>query len=978
MSTVDLNVIGDVTYRDHDDVNFQNFDGSLNVVYLNARSLRNKIERIELLIHSFADCVVHVVVVAETWIRPGEEDLFELDGYRSHHSVRVNTVGGGVSIYVLEELNTYECYELYEDECNYVVVKLIDYNKHIVGYYRPGSSTFSIFINRMMYIMRQYTNTQMIGDANVDLLKTSAEVDEYLTVVYTGGYFVMNKINENFYTRSQSAERYVLNDLNGQYEQVMMHTRTIIDHFITDDVNGSKTLTWFHSADFDHCYAVLNMKIQTSDTQEVPTRQIIDFNRAKNLFSNRLNDVNSIEDFSRVLEECVELSKRTVEVRSHKNARQPWMTEEILRLMRTRDYMCRERARHPDNHQFNVQFKHMRNRVNAAIRDARRTYTSEQFASTNGDARKFWRVINEVVFGKRHNKNSLISLRVNDVITSEGRIVANALNKAFTQGGQPHPNINRQYNAAANQQDILFKFPTISRELVDNLLQNMNSGASAGLDGVTVRLLRQLPPICLDKLVDVLQDMFNRSVFPPCLKRARTVAIFKKGDPLDEDNYRGVAVLPAVARFPEMIMNTSLSDYIYQHKLLSANQFGFTRKSNTLAAVASLTTFIRQKLDEGLRVGVIFLDLRKAFDCVDHTLLVNRLRDIGVIGPELEMFQDYLRDRESIVEANGVRSEPLAVRYGVPQGSIPSPTLFNVFLDPALNIETGGHAQCFADDKAIVFFAHDIGMLFRLMQRGINLVIEYLERNGLHYNAAKTVYMIMRHLRTEHGLQPDHILRMGHEIIKRVAVAKYLGCWIDETLSFGQHIDKILAKLRSNLFALRRSRHLLTERAAWNLYHAHINSHISHLCPIYTTASKQRLRSIEVIQSRALRIVMNKQYDCSRSLLYSEKILPLRLASIFETIFLVYKIIHGKIHHNFELVQTREIHSHHTRNTNDFRLYRFRTQMGAQSILANGLRLFNDLPEFLKDDMPISRFKKLLKSHIWNTTTNRYYDQPDY
>ena len=135
----------------------------------------------------------------------------------------------------------------------------------------------------------------------------------------------------------------------------------------------------------------------------------------------------------------------------------------------------------------------------------------------------------------------------------------------------------------------------------------MNPNASAGLDGVTVRLLKKLPGAALDKLTEVVKNMFDVSHFPTGLKSARSVAIEKKGDLSNLDNYRGVAVLPALSRFPEMIINLSLDNYITDHEVLHPSQFGFTRQSNTLSAVVTLTTQVRQKMDAGQKVGVIFL-----------------------------------------------------------------------------------------------------------------------------------------------------------------------------------------------------------------------------------------------------------------------------------------------------------------------------------------------------------------------------------
>ena len=146
----------------------------------------------------------------------------------------------------------------------------------------------------------------------------------------------------------------------------------------------------------------------------------------------------------------------------------------------------------------------------------------------------------------------------------------------------------------------------------------------------------------------------------------------------------------------------------------------------------------------------------------------------------------------------------------------------------------------------------------------------------------------------------------------------------------------------SNL-ALKRSRHFLTLKAAWSMYYAHIHLHIVHLCPIWTVAGRQRLRAVEVTQSRALRIVLNKPHDCSRSELYSDKLLPLRLEAQYETIFLMHRIVHNRIHHCLGRLRVGEIHGHQTRNASSFRIFNFRTRIGANSLLTKGLQMFNAL-----------------------------------
>lgn len=135
--------MGNVTHRQNECIETSDFCGGLNVLYMNARSIRNKLDRVMMLINSFGEHSIHVVIVTETWIKPGEEHLFEIYGYGSFHSVRTSTGGGGVSIYVLATMRAERCLELFENESNFVVVRLPDSDFHVTGFYRPGSATFS-------------------------------------------------------------------------------------------------------------------------------------------------------------------------------------------------------------------------------------------------------------------------------------------------------------------------------------------------------------------------------------------------------------------------------------------------------------------------------------------------------------------------------------------------------------------------------------------------------------------------------------------------------------------------------------------------------------------------------------------------------------------------------------------------------------------------------------------------------------------
>ena len=265
--------------------------------------------------------------------------------------------------------------------------------------------------------------------------------------------------------------------------------------------------------------------------------------------------------------------------------------------------LYRQKSRNPDNAAIRVRFKNLRNNVNSVVRRARRAYACRKFESAGSDLRKFWSVLNEIVFGRVLMRRPPVTIELDGQLTSDGVLVAEAMNEFFASSGQSHAQVDMDTAMAhVTSSDAQFRFHPITRDFVEQILSTMNVGASAGLDGVTVKLLRRLPSEVLDKLTYVLKDMFQRSVFPPCLKSARTVPIEKKGDMTKMENYRGIAILPALSKLPEKIMSISIDDHLYDHNLLHSNQFGFTRRSNTLAAVVNLVTHVRQEMDGSRKV----------------------------------------------------------------------------------------------------------------------------------------------------------------------------------------------------------------------------------------------------------------------------------------------------------------------------------------------------------------------------------------
>ena len=205
------------------------------------------------------------------------------------------------------------------------------------------------------------------------------------------------------------------------------------------------------------------------------------------------------------------------------------------------------------------------------------------------------------------------------------------------------------------------------------------------------------------------------------------------------DNYRPISVLPTISKVLERVVHTQLYDFLAKEKLLSPYQCGFRKGHSTELAVLSFTDSIRRSMDQGLLTGAVFIDLRKAFDTVDHDLLLEKLtKGYGVTGKELGWFKDYLTDRRQVVTVQSTLSDPCDVAFGVPQGSILGPLLFVLFINdlPTANI------LLYADD-AVIFAAHkDIKILEETLNDELNEVNKWTLSNFLFINKRKTEFVI--------------------------------------------------------------------------------------------------------------------------------------------------------------------------------------------------------------------------------------------
>ena len=622
----------------------------------------------------------------------------------------------------------------------------------------------------------------------------------------------------------------------------------------------------------------------------------------------------------------------------------PWLNNKIKLDMRQRDYLLK-RARKTNHSEDWANYRLHRNRVTKSLKKAKSSYNRQLIDNCGNDHRAFWKTMKKILPGEKKDVSS--SIRINETLSSDKTLIANAFNKFFTN------TVNRLTDAfttipgvrnqgSTTREHPAFQFEKVSQTFVSSQLRRLQARKAVGLDSIPARLLIDSADIIAGPLTVIINKSLTSACVPQDWKAARVLPIFKKGKADDMDNYRPISILPVLSKILERAVHQQLYRYLQRYSILSPYQCGFRKSYSTEFAALSLADTIRRNIDQGRLTGAVFIDLRKAFDTVDHTLLLNKLSSVGILDGELDWFKNYLCNRKQIVEYQGVSSDTEFVSVGVPQGSILGPLLFILHINDLPGALSNCSVLMYADDTVLYCSDSHASSIEYKLNQGLQEVNKWLGENSLFLNAVKTEAMLFGTSPRLSNVDNFNILVNG-VAIKRVSKFKYLGVIFDERLSWNDHVKYILTKAGSRIGMLNRIRSSITSYSANVVYTSLIRPILEYCDTVWGTCGEGNNNLIERLQNRASRIVLRT--SSSVLALKQLKWPTLKLRREEHTFNLVNKCIKGHCPQYFNNYFTlnNKCHSRSTRQSNFLHLPKVRTETAKKSFYYHGCIVFNSL-----------------------------------
>ena len=434
------------------------------------------------------------------------------------------------------------------------------------------------------------------------------------------------------------------------------------------------------------------------------------------------------------------------------------------------------------------------------------------------------------------------NIKENLPINTSNREVLNAI----TENYREHPSIQKIYEFSKHVEPFSFNF--VCQNEVNKYLKNVNVNKSTGEDKLPPKILQISANVLDNPLTTVINVSISEMTFPNQSKNAAVVPIFKSEDKIDKKNYRPVGILNSLSKIFENVIKDQVTPFFdtFLSKFVSAYRQSYSSQYVLLRLIEDW----RYCRDQSTLVGIILMDLSKAFDCIPHDLLIAKLNAYGVDSSALTYIYSYLKERKQAVRINETYSTYMDIVSGVPQGSILGPILFNAFINDLFLFIENAKIHNYADDNAIQHEASSLDDLIRVLENESNTAVDWLSLNEMIVNPKEFQLLISAKNNTKRFIGTP--INIKGKTIYSTDSIKFLGINIDNELKFNEHIGSLCKKAGQQLNSLYILNKYLPFESKKVLVNSFIFSNFNYCPLVWHITSSISEKKIEKIHERSL------------------------------------------------------------------------------------------------------------------------------
>lgn len=655
--------------------------------------------------------------------------------------------------------------------------------------------------------------------------------------------------------------------------------------------------------------------------------------------------------------------------RKNHKPRDPWFSSGLKVSSRKCLKLYKEVYKSPHDSVEFQRYREYRKLYNKLRRQAKYSYYNKLISENCSNSKKLWKVLNKIT-GKLNDKQGISEeFIINGVQETDRFRISNAFGRYYSTIGKKlsekiDRNVNGDRNILSNGptriNECCFFHPTTERE-IEKLILKLKAKDSKGYDGITNKMLKAI----YTSILPALNIIFNKSLcngeFPHDMKLAIVKPLYKAKNKSEISNYRPISLLPVISKVLEKLVHIRIMKFLERHKILYEGQYGFRKLRNTSDAILDLTGNILDGFNKGMYTLGLFLDMTKAFDCINHQSLFCKLDSYGIRGIPLNWIKSYLSNRSLKVEVNNVLSDRFSVTYGTPQGSVLGPLLYIIFANDMPKILKFTNSIMFADDTTIFISGKNLKFLYRKINDDMKRLTQWFKENSLTVNVDKSFSVLFKTKKKLANYQGNII--MGGAKVKQVDSVKFLGVHLDQHLDWNIHCQHLLTRLAVGTYSLFMTKNMLPYFSKRLIYLTNVECHLLYGISAWgSMLTQSNLKKLIAKQNNAIRAVSNiRRRDRIQPHYKSGKFLKLQDLIEISLVKVSYRYTNNILPQRIVNIFEFRNHNHNTRYNNNPRTPHHSLDIYSKSFLARAPHFWQNIPQNVKDKRNIQSFSNAIK-----------------